>query len=76
MANNTKIATPKTQESKAEAAANRKPIHEIRMGESKLLSGRTRPTTASATMSQLAVSTRTEVTGNRPKASAATTCRS
>ena len=32
MANNTKIATPKTQESKAEAAANRKPIHEIRMG--------------------------------------------
>jgi len=32
MANNTKTATPKTQEPKAEAAANRKPIHEIRMG--------------------------------------------
>ena len=33
MANNTKTATPKTQEPKAEAATtNRKPIHEIRMG--------------------------------------------
>ena len=33
MANNTKTATPTSQESKAEAAAvNRKPIHEIRMG--------------------------------------------
>lgn len=33
MANNTKTATPKTQEPKAEAAtAHRKPIHEIRMG--------------------------------------------
>ena len=32
MANNTKTATPKTQEPKAEATANRKPIHEIRMG--------------------------------------------
>ena len=32
MANNIKTATPKTQEPKAEAAANRKPIHEIRMG--------------------------------------------
>ena len=33
MANNTKTATPKTQEpTKLEAAANRKPIHEIRMG--------------------------------------------
>jgi len=32
MANNTKTATPKTQEPKAEAVANRKPIHEIRMG--------------------------------------------
>ena len=32
MANNTKTATPKTPEPKAEAAANRKPIHEIRMG--------------------------------------------
>ena len=32
MANNTKTATSKTQEPKAEAAANRKPIHEIRMG--------------------------------------------
>jgi hypothetical protein len=32
MANNTKTATPKTQEPKAEAASNRKPIHEIRMG--------------------------------------------
>jgi hypothetical protein len=32
MANNTKTATPKTQEPKAEPGANRKPIHEIRMG--------------------------------------------
>ena len=32
MANNTKTATPTSQESKAEAAPNRKPIHEIRMG--------------------------------------------
>ena len=32
MANNIKTTTPKTQEPKAEAAANRKPIHEIRMG--------------------------------------------
>ena len=31
MANNTKTATPTSQESKAEAAPNRKP-HEIRMG--------------------------------------------
>ena len=33
MANNTNTASPKTQEPKPEAAAaNRKPIHEIRMG--------------------------------------------
>ena len=33
MANNTQTTTtPKSQESKAEAAPNRKPIHEIRMG--------------------------------------------
>ena len=32
MANNTKTATPTSQESKAEAAPNRMPIHEIRMG--------------------------------------------
>ena len=33
MANNTQTTTPKSQESKAEAgAANRKPVHEIRMG--------------------------------------------
>ena len=32
MANNTKTATPKSQESRPEAATNRKPIHEIRMG--------------------------------------------
>jgi len=33
MANNTKTATPKTQEPKVEAVTtNRKPIHEIRMG--------------------------------------------
>jgi hypothetical protein len=32
MANNTKTPTQKTQEPKAETAANRKPIHEIRMG--------------------------------------------
>ena len=32
MANNTKTATPKSQEPKTEAAVNRKPIHEIRMG--------------------------------------------
>ncbi|MCI0419840.1 MAG: hypothetical protein L0312_11545 [Acidobacteria bacterium] len=37
MANNTKTATPKTQEPKAEAAANRKPVHEIRMGCGSLL---------------------------------------
>jgi hypothetical protein len=32
MTNNTKTATPNTQEPKAEAVANRKPIHEIRLG--------------------------------------------
>ncbi len=38
MANNTKTATAKTQEPKAEATptTNRKPIHEIRMGRIKV----------------------------------------
>ena len=76
MANNTKTATPKTQEPKAEAAANRKPIHEIRMGRIK----------AAIWQNETDNGIRYNVTvgrlykdgsehGSRPKASAAMTCR-
>jgi hypothetical protein len=78
MANNTKTATPKTQEPKAEAAAtttNRKPIHEIRMGRIKAAIWQNETDNGiryNVTVGRL---TRTEITGNRPKASAEMTCR-
>ena len=75
MANNTKTATPKTQQPKAEAAANCKPIHEIRMGRIK----------AAIWQNETDNGIRYNVTvgrlykaanhGSRPKASAATTYR-
>ena len=77
MANNTKTATPKTQEPKAEAAtANRKPIHEIRMGRIKAAIWQNETDNGiryNVTVGRLYKDG--ESTGSRPKASAAMTCR-